>query len=148
MSIPRELQKIEGAYPFRSIGILQIPHQDNWVRIVGNRRNELRLFSRMPCHGADRFPSEVIKRQGFPLRLDVPHCEESSTSTSHQDMRNLLVPIQAIEIVSASRLVAEPVGVFDISEVPNVKLPRCQRSSDNNLRTSVPLPERLPSQEY
>lgn len=107
------------AYPFRSVGVTKVPDVDHRVRLEGGGSDKLRgldkgivsgefrkanrilvfYLLRIPCNSADSFPAHVVECQAFLLRLDIPHCDETSTATGDQDVGNLLIPIQALNII-------------------------------------------------
>jgi hypothetical protein len=75
---------------------------------------------RIPSDGADSFPSHVVESQALFLRLDIPHGDKTCTATRDQNMRDLLVPIQAFNIVRAGGSASESVGVLNVIKVGDV----------------------------
>jgi hypothetical protein len=77
----------------------------------------------VPCDCADSLPALVVQGQTLFFRLDIPHRHKAGTATSDQNVGDLLVPIQAVNIVGASGVVAQPEWVLDVVQIPDEQLP-------------------------
>lgn len=77
---------------------------------------------RIPGNSAHSFPSHIVESQALLLSLDIPHGDETSAATCNQDMCHLLVPIQTLDIVSASGGASKSVRVLKVVEVVDVQL--------------------------
>lgn len=124
--------------------IAQIPDADQRVRFQRSRGDQFRrlycirpfIFQkteesssyllRVPGDRADGFAAHVIERQALLPRLNVPYRDEACTATGHQNMRDLLVPIQTLDIVCAGRGAPKSVRVCDVVQVGDVELIRCE----------------------
>lgn len=120
------------------MGIPEIPDVDHGVGFKRCRSNKFRgLFSvrrvgeirihkshlfRIPSHRTDSFPAHVVQGQAFPLRLHIPHGHESRIATGNQDMRNLLIPVQAFDIVGTGSGASQSERVLDIIQIGDVEL--------------------------
>lgn len=77
---------------------------------------------RIPRHCANSFPAHVVQGQALLPRLDIPDSDKASTATRDQDVCDLLIPVQAFNIVSAGSGASESVRVRDIVEIRDVEL--------------------------
>lgn len=68
----------------------------------------------VPCNSADSLPSHVVQRQALLLGLHIPDSHEAGAATSHQDVCDLLIPVQAFDIICASSSRAESEGILDV----------------------------------
>lgn len=122
LAIDPERIAAKSTHPFRCVRVPQIPHQYNWICIIGNRSDEFRLLFRMPCNRTDSFSIEVVEGERLFFSLHIPHSQEPSTSTSNQDVRNFLIPVQAIKVICSSHLVTQHKRVIGVVEIPYVEL--------------------------
>lgn len=76
----------------------------------------------IPCDCADSLPALVVQCQTLLFRLDIPNRHEARTATSDKDMRDLFIPIQAIDIVCAGGVVAQSEWILDVVQIPNEQL--------------------------
>lgn len=77
---------------------------------------------RVPCNRADSFAANIVEGEALFLRLDIPDGHETGTASSNQNVSDLFVPVQALNIVCAGRIVAQPERVFDVVQVGNKEL--------------------------
>lgn len=76
----------------------------------------------VPCDCADSLPGLVVQCQTLLFRLDIPNRHKAGAATSDQNVRNLPVPIQAVDIICTGRIVAQPEWVLDVVQIPDEQL--------------------------
>jgi len=118
------------------VRVSQVPNIDHGVRLEGSSGDQLgglitsgqqwiisccnkavSYLRRVPGHSANSLPAHVVKGQALFLGLDIPDGHETGTATSHQNMSDLLVPVQTFNIVRAGRIGTQSEWVLDIVQV-------------------------------
>lgn len=77
---------------------------------------------RIPSNSTDGFPADVVQGQTLLLRFDIPNGHETSTATGNHDVGDFPVPVQAFNIVCASRIVSQPEWVLNVVQVGDEQL--------------------------
>ena len=73
----------------------------------------------IPCDCADSLPALVVQCQTLLFRLNIPNCHKAGTATSDKNVRDLLIPIQAIDIVCAGSVIAQSEWILNVVKIPN-----------------------------
>lgn len=72
---------------------------------------------RIPSNSANSLPAHVVEGQALLLRLDIPDGHKAGAATSHQDVGNLPVPVQAFDVVCTSRCRTQSEWVLNMVQV-------------------------------
>ena len=138
------------------MGVPEIPDIDHWIRFQRCRSDKFRglpsvrqtsqrfnwctrnlyLF-RVPSNGANSFSAHVVESHTLLLCLDIPHGHKTCTATGDQDMCNLLIPVQALDIVRTGSVASQSEWVFDIVEVGDVELRKTISQMNNGLEINI-----------
>lgn len=78
---------------------------------------------RIPGHGTDGFPAHIVESQALLPGLDVPYGDKTRNATSDQYMRDLLVPVQAFNVIHSGGA-TKAVWVLEIVKVRDIELRR------------------------
>lgn len=68
----------------------------------------------VPRNSADSFASHVVESQALLFGLDIPDRHKAGAATSDQDVCNLLIPVQAFDVIRAGRSCAQSEWVLNI----------------------------------
>lgn len=116
------------------MGVSQIPHVDHrvglerrgsdqlsglcrWGSVTATMQNVLGRVPHLrgvPRNSADSFASHVVESQALLLGLDIPDGHEASAAASDQDVCNLLIPVQAFDVIRTGRSRAQSEWVLNI----------------------------------
>lgn len=77
----------------------------------------------IPCDCTDSLPALVVECETLFLGLDIPNCHKARAATGDQNVRNLLIPVQAVDVVCAGSVVAQSEWVLDVVQIPDKQLP-------------------------